>query len=103
LGKVWLIGGGQKCRLRYLEMINQMLAAAGIAPLPARAFSPIARQGGGWMDTSDSQRVLNYQRHSFEEYLAEFSQRVGWRQYLLRLFNPLIQWYMLRLSPYYNG
>lgn len=101
-GKVWMIGGGQRCRLYYLEMINRMLAAAGIGPLPARAFSPIARQGGGWMDTSDSQRLLNYQRHTFEEYLAEFGQRVGWRRHLLHLLNPLICWYMLRLSPHYN-
>ena len=99
-GQVWMIGGGPHCQLRYGEMINRMLEATGIGSLPAKAFSPTARQGGGWMDTAESQRVLRYQRHSFEDFLAEFAARAGARKYLFRLLSPLIRWYIVRQSPY---
>lgn len=95
-GKIWMIGGGPGCQLRYGDMINRLLGAAGIGPLPASAFSPVARQGGGWMDTAAGQQLLRYQRHTFEQYLAEFGTRVGWRRRLLRLLNPAICWYMVR-------
>jgi nucleoside-diphosphate-sugar epimerase len=99
-GKTWMIGGGKDCQVHYGEMINRMLEAAGIGSLPAGAFSSTARQGGGWMDTAESQRVLRYQRHSFGDFLAEFAAGAGWRRPLFRVLSPLIRWYIVRQSPY---
>lgn len=100
-GRLLLIGGGPACRFRYADMINRALGAMGIGSLPEEAFSRQARQGGGWMDTDESQALLGYQRHDFETTLREVARRAGWRRYAARALAPALRWYLVRQSPYY--
>jgi len=102
-GRTLLIGGGPSCQLRYLELVNRQLEALGLGGLPAAAFSREARQGGGWLDTRESQALLDYQRWSFEAYLADLRARAGYRRWLARSIAPLARWYILRKSPYLEG
>ena len=74
----------------------------GIGALPAEAFSTEARQGGGWMDTSESERLLGYQRWTFDEHLKDVAAKAGYRRVLGRAFGPLVRWYLVRGSPYYR-
>lgn len=99
-GRVWMIGGGPACQVLYGEMINRTLGALGLGQLPAEAFSPVARQGGGWMDTRSSQRLLQYQRYTFSDYLDQLAARKRRQRPLLRLLSPLARWYIVRQSPY---
>jgi len=101
-GKVLLIGGGKSGQLEYLDLINRSLGVLGIPPLPEEAFSAEARQGGGWMDTRESQRLLGYQRWTFEAHLEDTARKAGARRWAARAVGPLIRWYLLRLSPYYR-
>jgi nucleoside-diphosphate-sugar epimerase len=99
-GKTLMIGGGPTCQLRYIDLINRQLRVLGIGDLPDDAFSRTARQGGGWMDTGESQELLNYQRWTFEEHLADLQARAGVRKTLTRALAPAIRWQLVRQSPY---
>lgn len=99
-GRVLMIGGGPSCQVLYGDLINRSLHALGIGALPAAAFSAVARQGGGWMDTRASQRLLGYQRWTFDAHLADLAARAGARRWAARALAPLIRWYIVRRSPY---
>jgi nucleoside-diphosphate-sugar epimerase len=102
-GRVLLIGAGPSGQLRYLDLINRSLEVMGVGSLPKEAFSTEARQGGGWMDTSESQRLLDYQRWTFEAHLEDLGRKAGYRRVLARVFAPLVRWYLVRGSPYLRG
>ncbi|HEY3451514.1 MAG TPA: NAD(P)-dependent oxidoreductase [Myxococcales bacterium] len=99
-GKVLLIGGGKTGQLRYLDFLNRTLGSLGVAPLPAEAFSLEARQGGGWMDTSESERLLGFQHWTFERHLEDLAQKAGIRRTLAKVFSPLVRAWLVRASPH---
>jgi nucleoside-diphosphate-sugar epimerase len=99
-GRVLMIGGGPSCQVRYGDLINRSLHALGIGALPAEAFSAVARQGGGWMDTRESQRLLGYQRWTFDAHLDDLAARAGVRRWAARALDPVIRWHIVRRSPY---
>lgn len=98
----YLIGGGNSCQLRYLDMINGLFDAIGLQPLPAQAFSPVALQGGCWMDTRESQARFEYQRTSFEDLKKQIVSNMGFRRNLLWIIGPIIRMLILRTSPYFS-
>jgi UDP-glucose 4-epimerase len=101
-GKTLLVGAGKRGQITYGEMLNGTLEAMGIGRLPDEAFGPRALHGGDWMDTSESQRILSYQRYSFADYLGHVRSSAGARRHLLRLLGPLARAMILRKSPYYR-
>ncbi len=98
-GRVWLIGGGQRCQLIYREMMHKVLDAVGVGPLPDEAFTttPFSTD---WLDTRESQRVLLFQRHTLDDYARELAAMLGVRRWLARLFRPLVRRWLLSFSPY---
>jgi nucleoside-diphosphate-sugar epimerase len=102
-GKVWLIGGGERCQLTYGEYLARFFAAMEMGePLPAQAFStrPYCTD---WLDTDESQQLFQYQRASFDDIVADVAALLGWRRPLARLVRPLVRARMLRMSPYWRG
>jgi len=101
-GKILLIGGGPHCRLYYREIAERTLNAMGVGMLPEEAFSstPFAVD---WLDTTESQRLLKYQRHDLGDYIREMVTLLGYRRYLMRMFRPIVRWWLLRKSPYLRG
>jgi nucleoside-diphosphate-sugar epimerase len=99
-GQIFMVGGGKDCQLIYMDLINRSLWAMGIGNLPKNVFSPVAKQGGGWMDTSLSQRLLQYQNTTFDDYLNEIKTKARFRRPFIRLLGPFIRWYIARQSPY---
>ncbi len=49
-----------------------------------------------WMDTSCAQQVLQFQRHSWPDMLAEMGAAAGWRRYPMRLISPLARQFLRR-------
>lgn len=99
-GRLLHIGGGRSCQYTYREFFTKFLAALGIGMLPETAFGP-HKFYTDWMDTSESQALLHYQRYSYDQYLSEIVGLLGWRRPLIKLFRPLVRRWMLMLSPYY--
>lgn len=103
-GKILLIGGGPGCQIRYRQYLQASLEMAGIGMLPEEAFGrdPYSTD---WLDTTESQDLLAYQRHTFEELLQEIGAASGMtasRRKLMRLIRPLVRRQLLTLSPYYK-
>jgi len=99
-GRIFMIGGGKTCQVRYGDMINRSLEAVGLAPLPDGLFSPTPLHGGDWMDTDESQAILRYQSRTFDDYLRYMRARAGLLRPLLTLLRPLARRWIAGKSPY---
>lgn len=75
--KVLNIGGGEKCRLKYSDLLNQLLKAYGISFkcivnrlfISNNYYSPIL------IDSDDSNKLLEYRNDSFDSYLLREKRR----------------------------
>lgn len=95
LGRVWLIGGGPSCQVTQYDLLSAAMESMGIK-LPRDMLG----QGEfytHWMDTAESQRVLRFQQHSFDDYRQELSQRSRLFRPLMTLLSPMARWFMRRL------
>jgi hypothetical protein len=53
-----------------------------------------------FMDTEESQKLLEFQNSSFEEYVTELKGAFGWKRTACRIFDPIISKYILSYSPH---
>ncbi len=101
-GKTLLIGGGEGGRLYYRDFVGRMTESMGVGRLPDTAFASSASAFCDWIDTIESQRLLNYQQHTFDDFVREVAATLGYRRYLVRLIAPLVRRWMLSQSPHYR-
>jgi nucleoside-diphosphate-sugar epimerase len=102
IGKILYIGGGEKCQMLHGEFFNDLMGSIGIGPIPAEAFvrTGVPRFPGDWLDTEESQRLLQYQKRGLSELAADMRRDLGAVAPLIRLLRPVVTWFMLRNSPY---
>ena len=100
-GRVLFVGGGPSCQLTYREYLTRLLAAMGVEPLPDDAFSK-AVYATDWIDTTDSEALLHYQRHDFADIAEAIAASLGWKRRLVPMVGPLARGAILRLSPYHG-
>jgi nucleoside-diphosphate-sugar epimerase len=96
-GRVLLVGGGSACRVRHRDLLDAFFAALGLGRVPRQAFGTAAYYTD-WMDTAESERLLGYQGHTFDEFrrdLARSLRPVRWSTVLVR---PFLRRYLLGLS-----
>ncbi len=106
VGKILMIGGGERCRLTYREFMAETLGAMGIGMLPESAFRTPKRDEDyfhtDFMDTTESQELLRFQTRTLDDYIDDFRKQLGIKRYLI----PLARWYirrkLLSASPYYG-
>jgi nucleoside-diphosphate-sugar epimerase len=98
-GKTLLIGGGKESQIHYGDLISRMMESMGVGGLPEEAFGADASYTD-WLDTSESQKLLNYQQHSFETFARELPKMMGPIRFVVPLVRPIALWYVLRQSPY---
>jgi UDP-glucose 4-epimerase len=98
-GKTWLIGGGPRCQYTYRDILEKILVGMGVGMLPEEAFTTTPFPTD-WLDTSESQRVLQYQQRDLDDYVQELAQLLGVKRHLTRLFRPIVRYFLLRRSPY---
>ena len=100
-GDLWLIGGGPRNQYIYRDMAAKILDAMGVGMLPDEAFSATPYPTD-WLDTERSQSVLEFQRLTLDDYVAEMRQKLSWRRGLVKAFRPLVRAWLLSKSPYYR-
>lgn len=100
-GKILLIGGGKKCQMYQREFMEKALDMLGIGMLPDEAFGKKCYHTD-WMDSQESERLLKYQKHTFDDFLKEQAKLFGKRAFFIKLFRPIVRWYLLCQSPYYQ-
>ncbi len=101
-GRMFLIGGGERCQIYQRELVSKPLDALGIGMLPDHAFGNTPFHTD-WLDTTESQAVLQFQRHTYDDYVAHMLELMGWRRPFIRVLGPVIRRYLLRMSPYYRS
>jgi len=99
-GRILFVGGGKSCQLTYREYLAKMLGAMGIGPLPEEAFSQ-AEYATDWIDSSEAQALLRYQRRSFDDIVEDVAACLGWKRRLVPVAAPVVRRAILELSPYW--
>ncbi len=101
-GKILLIGGGKRNQMTYREFYTKILDSAGVGMFPDRAFTK-EKYYTHWMDTTESQQLLQYQNHTFDDFMSDQKKAIGYRRYLATAFRPFVRMALLRKSPWYTG
>lgn len=96
-GKTLMIGGGESCRLTFRELYGAMFDATGVGRFPSEAYGTGAYYCD-WLDTEESEALLNFQRTSFEDFIGDMRRASRFKRPLIRMFSPMIRWFMLRYS-----
>lgn len=104
-GKIWLIGGGSSCQIHYSDYLQTMMEATGLRKLPDRAFTT-EQYCTDWVDSSASQALLQYQRHTFQDIIRELTAAADpgpFVRLIMPLIRPFVRRSILRMSPYYKN
>lgn len=108
-GKILMIGGGENWKQRQRYFLEKIMAAVGIGMLPDSAYfepDPECDESwyyNDWMDTEESQALLDYQQRDPEDYFAEVRSELGVLRYFSGLLAPVLRRKMVRLSPFHRG
>jgi len=94
-GRILPIGGGERCRVTQHEFLAAGLDALGLR-LPRELLGQAAYYTC-WMETAESQDILDFQHHTFADYRAEIRERMRWPRRALTPFRPAAQWAIRRL------
>lgn len=88
-GRTLCLGGGANNRYRYREFMNMAFAAMGFPPLPREAFGN-ALFLTDWVDSEESQAILDYQRRGAEDYFREIRAGLGPARHLMKAVGPAL-------------
>lgn len=103
-GKILYLGGGEDWQLSHRDFTDVLFGALGLSPPPDAAFIVPKNENDYWytdfMDTEESQKLLEFQNSSFEEYVTELKGAFGWKRTACRIFDPIISKYILSYSPH---
>jgi len=106
IGKTLLIGGGKSSQMIQREFVSRIFESMGIGMLPDSAFrvatKPEEYYYTDWLDTEESQRLLQYQTRTFDDYIEEMKSQLGMMKYVAKLFKGQAQKRILKVSPYYK-
>jgi nucleoside-diphosphate-sugar epimerase len=100
-GKVLHIAGGESCRSVYKEFLKRTMEALSIGQIPDEAVQGSLHHSC-YLDTNESQRLLNYQKQTFDNIITDMRENNKVIGFLVRLVRPLVRRYLLRKSPYYK-
>ena len=102
IGKILYVGGGPRCQMTNRQFLNELMGGIGFGFIPDEAFvrTEVPRYSGDWVDSEESQRLLQYQKRDLSDLTADMRRELGLVAPLLRLFRPLATWGLLRSSPY---
>ncbi len=101
IGKKFFLGGGKSCQTTWRDFNSMYLNAMGGGIFPEEAFGSQAYYTD-WMDTEESQRLLQYQHHSLADYQKELRQKFRWIRPFAFLYRSLLRRYLLSHSDHYH-
>lgn len=99
IGKVLLLGGGKNCQITQHDFLSIAFAAFGLK---------LAKNVHGqdyfythWLDTEESQRLLQFQQHTIDDYRQEMMDKVKGIRCVVKplsfLINPILPFVLKRL------
>ncbi|MFX0074016.1 MAG: NAD-dependent epimerase/dehydratase family protein, partial [Candidatus Hermodarchaeota archaeon] len=104
--KTFNLGGGKQSQLSYRDNLDDMYEIMGFGRgfLPDEAFSKVHSHCGFYdeQETNYLQDILKYQNHTLEDFYKEIKKWIGIKRYLIPLVKPILRWYILRRSEFYQ-
>lgn len=103
-GLTLTVAGGADWQRTVGQMRGRIFSAMGIGSLPEDAFrqaNPELDESWhylDWMDTEESESLLQYQHHSLEDYIDQI-RAGGLALLVMRLAGPLVRQGLVRSSP----
>jgi hypothetical protein len=105
-GRTFNLGGGEKCRVTYRDLLQGCLTATGLGGIdfPAGAFADHNFHCGYFLDSAELERILHFQHDSVEDYLSWYAGHVpAFRRWLAAALQHAIKRYLLRQSEPYQA
>jgi len=99
--KIFFLGGGESCQLYYGNFFNTLLSSLGIMKAGRDCFAKNKPSFLDWLETKNAQDILQFQNHSFKDYIFLLKKQMRWILPLLALFGRLIGKILMKKSPYY--
>jgi nucleoside-diphosphate-sugar epimerase len=102
IGKILYIGGGKNCQMITAPFYNRLMDGIGIGPIPSEVFvrANPPQFTGDWLDTEESQRLLNYQTRDLEDLKEDMRKGLGIFAPIVRMLRPIVTYFYCRSSPY---
>lgn len=101
-GKTLFIGGGPACQTTYRAMYVRIFESVGLPNLPEHAFPRAPAFIGDWLDTTEAQELLQFQRYTLDDYIEGMRAR-GVLRAITRIVGPLVNRWMVHQSPHHIG
>lgn len=102
LGRIFNLGGGERCRIKAKEFVYKMISLYGLKPsaLPIYAFATKNFHSGYYADGNQLENLLHFQNHSLDGYFRTVrSQISALQRFFVRLVPTWVaQKYFMRLS-----
>ncbi len=98
VGKTLFLGSGKNSQTSWLEFVNITPRAMGLRDLTSDDFG-VEPYYTDWMDTTESQQLLQFQHLGMEAYKRELAHQWRYKRFLIFPFRWLIRRYMLSFSP----
>lgn len=102
--RIFFGGGGKECQTYQKEFIFPYLKTMGMSGMPDNVF--IKPQSDSdwyythWMDTTESQEVLQYQNITYDQYLKDQKKPNILNRLLMFFIGPFIKRSLIKKSPY---
>lgn len=97
--QIFMIGSGPDAQFNAYDFVTSILKISGVGKLPKSMFSTKPQFPGGWVDSSHSQAVLQYQKHTFAEYLEDLKEEVGpAKRFFTGLVSPMIRMHLKKVT-----
>jgi nucleoside-diphosphate-sugar epimerase len=104
VNKIFLIGGGKNCQLLEKDFLEGFFDAFGLKMLPEKVFKVAKKKEDwfyiDWMDTKESQEVLQFQTVTFQQYVNRMKHDYRMRRLGMKIIAPLAKLALIRMSPY---
>jgi nucleoside-diphosphate-sugar epimerase len=105
-GKVFNLAGGKQCQITFRENLNDLLEIMGFGRnfFPDEAFAKSDFHCGYYdtMEMDANQKLLHFQNHTINDFYAEVKKWIGFKRYLIPLVRPIIRWFLLRKSIFFQ-
>lgn len=105
-GRIFNLGGGEKCRLTYEELLSESFRIFGMGKLdfPEKAFAEKNFHCGNYADGEDLERILKFRKDDLKTYFKKVESGVNPTvKALTKLVNPLVKKSLLKKSEPFHA
>ncbi|KAH9254727.1 hypothetical protein BASA81_007278 [Batrachochytrium salamandrivorans] len=107
-GKTLLIGGDDSWKMSAIEFTSTIMGALGLTSSKLASRRPPVDKDDAyyyeeWMDTTETQQLLDFQKHTKQQWIKELRAEVNpFQRLLIRALSPIIASSMAKASPHYK-